>query len=195
MTAAAVASSRLLAQRPFVLFWFSRLAATLGNYMLAVAIGWKIYEITGSAFDLGLVGLIQFVPAVVFALLIGHIADRYDRRLIVRLAQGVYALAAALLIAVFLEPAPSVNLLFAVVLLLGTARAFELPTSQSLVPALVPQAMLPRATAAWAAANQTAVICGPAAGGFIYAVNPVLVCVIALLLFLASIVMVTLIRV
>jgi MFS family permease len=59
-----------------------------------VVIGWKIYELTGSAFDLGLVGLIQFVPAVVFTLLIGHVADRYDRRHIVRLAQAIHALAA-----------------------------------------------------------------------------------------------------
>ena len=66
--------------------------------MLAVAIGWKIYEITGSALDLGLVGLIQFIPAVVLTLLIGHAADRYDRRLIVQIAQSVYALAAALVI-------------------------------------------------------------------------------------------------
>jgi predicted MFS family arabinose efflux permease len=96
---------------------------------------------------------------------------------------------------VFLDPTPSVHLLFAAVFLIGTARAFELPSSQSLLPALVPQAMLPRATAAWASSNQTAVICGPAAGGFVYAFNPVLVCVIALALFVAAIVMVTLIRV
>jgi MFS family permease len=195
MTAAAVASSRLLAQRPFVLFWFSRLAATLGNYMLAVAIGWKIYEITGSAFDLGLVGLIQFVPAVVFTLLIGHLADRYDRRLIVRLGQAAYALAAVLLIPVFLSPAPSVNLLFAAVLLIGSARAFELPTGHALVPMLVPHSLLPRATAAWASASQAAVICGPAAGGLIYAISPVLVCVISLVMFAIAIVLVSIVRV
>ena len=84
----------LLRQRPFVLFWLARVASTRGYQMLALTIGWQIYEITGSAFDLGLVGLIQFVPAVVLTLLIGHAADRYDRRLIVRIAQGVYALVA-----------------------------------------------------------------------------------------------------
>jgi MFS family permease len=74
----------LLQQRPFMLFWLARLAATMGYQMLALAIGWQVYELTNSAFDLGLVGLIQFVPAVVLTLLIGHAADRYDRRLIVR---------------------------------------------------------------------------------------------------------------
>src|SRR5258708_38495277 len=94
MSPVADTQAGLLQQRPFVLFWLARLAATMGYQMLALTIGWKIYEITGSAFDLGLVGLIQFIPAVVLTLLIGHAADRYDRRLIVRVAQSVYALAA-----------------------------------------------------------------------------------------------------
>jgi len=195
MTAVSAAPARLMAQRPFVLFWLSRLASTLGNHMLAVAIGWKIYDITNSAFDLGLVGLVQFVPAVVFTLLIGHFADRYDRRLIIRLAQGGYAVAAALLVLAFLAGTSNASLLFGVVLLLGTARAFELPTSQSLVPTLVPSEMVPRATAAWAAANQSAVICGPAAGGLLYAINPLLVAVTALMLFVVAITMVTLMKI
>lgn len=195
MNATPVLSSRLLDQRQFVRFWFARLTSTLGYHMMAVAIGWKIYATTGDAFDLGLVGLIQFIPAVVFTLLIGDLADRYDRRTIVRGAQVVFGCAAALLIVVFLDPTPNVNLLFAAVFLIGTARAFELPTSQSLVPAVVPAALLPRATAAWASANQTAVICGPAAGGLIYAVQPVLVPAIALALFGVAIVLVTLLRI
>jgi len=190
-----VPSSRLIDQRQFVRFWFVRLSSTLGYHMMTVAIGWKIYAITGDAFDLGLVGLIQFVPAVVFTLLIGDLADRYDRRTIVRAAQTVFGCAAALLIVVFLDSTPNVRLLFAAVFLIGTARAFELPTSQSLVPALVPGSLLPRATAAWASANQTAVICGPAAGGFIYAFEPVLVPVLALILFGVAITLVTLLRV
>ena len=80
----------LMQQRPFVLFWLARLAATMGYQMLALVIGWQIYQLTNSALDLGLVGLIQFVPAVVLTLLIGHAADRYDRRWIIRGAQSVY---------------------------------------------------------------------------------------------------------
>src|SRR5262249_56018005 len=97
MSVSAASSSALIHQRPFVLFWLARLASTTGYQMLALTIGWQIYEITNSALDLGLVGFIQFVPAVVLTLLIGHAADRYDRRLIVRTAQGAYALTPVLL--------------------------------------------------------------------------------------------------
>ena len=70
MNSATASSARLIKQRPFVLFWLARLASTMGYQMLALTIGWQIYELTNSAFDLGLVGLIQFVPAVVLTLLI-----------------------------------------------------------------------------------------------------------------------------
>src|SRR5262245_66191985 len=105
MISTTASSTGLLQQRPFVLFWLARLASTMGYQMLALTIGWEIYEITNSAFDLGLVGLIQFVPAVVLTLLIGHAADRYDRRLIVRPAHCVYALAASLILLALLAKA------------------------------------------------------------------------------------------
>jgi hypothetical protein len=76
MSDSAQSQPSLMQQRPFVLFWLARLFSTIGYQMLAVAIGWQVYELTDSAFDLGLVGLIQFVPAVVLTLLIGHAADR-----------------------------------------------------------------------------------------------------------------------
>jgi MFS family permease len=195
MSAPSVSSSRLSEHPQFVRLWFVRLCSTLGYHMMVVAIGWKIYAITGDAFDLGLVGLIQFIPAVVFTLLIGHLTDRYDRRTILRGAQATMGAAAALLIVVFLDPTPTVSLLFAAVFLIGTARAFESPASQSLVPAVVPTALLPRATAAWATSNQTGIICGPAAGGLIYAFKPVLVPALAFILFGAAITLVTLIHI
>ena len=195
MSALSVPSSRLSEHPQFVRLWFVRLCSTLGYHMMVVAIGWKIYAITGDAFDLGLVGLIQFIPAVVFTLLIGHLTDRYDRRTILRGALATMGAAAALLIVVFLDPTPTVSLLFAAVFLIGTARAFESPASQSLVPAVVPTALLPRATAAWATSNQTGIICGPAAGGLIYAFKPVLVPALAFILFGAAITLVTLIHI
>jgi len=187
-------SSGLIQQRPFVLFWLARVASTMGYQMLAVLIGWSIYELTGSAFDLGLVGLIQFVPAVVLTLLIGHAADRYDRRLIVRLAQGVYALVAIMISVTLLAGMLSRDLLFAAVFLLGCARAFELPTIHALVPALVPAPLIARAVAAWTSANQLAVICGPVLGGLIYAASPILVSVLCLLFFIVAIILVSLVH-
>jgi MFS family permease len=189
-----VSPAGLIQQRPFVLFWLSRLASTMGYQMLALTIGWQIYELTNSALDLGLVGLIQFVPAVVLTLLIGHAADRYDRRLIVRAAQGVYALVAVMIAAALLTGALGRNLLFAAVFMIGTARAFELPTAHALAPSLVPSPLISRAVAAWTSANQTAIICGPALGGLVYALSPVLVGVICLIFFACSITLVGMVR-
>ena len=194
MSTPASGSPSLARHRPFVLFWMARLASTMGYQMLAVAIGWQVYELTDSAFDLGLVGLIQFVPAVVLTLLIGHAADRYDRRLIVRTAQGVYALAAVMITAALLAGVLTRDLLFGAVFLIGCARAFELPTAHSLVPALAPAPMIARAVAAWTSANQVAVICGPALGGLIYTISPTLVSALCLVFFTASITLITLVH-
>jgi MFS family permease len=191
MNISAHSSPRLLQQRPFVLFWLARLASTMGYQMLTLTIGWQIYEITNSALDLGLVGLIQFVPAVVLTLLIGHAADRYDRRLIVRTAQGVYALAAVMMTAALIAGILGRELLFAAVFMIGCARAFEMPTAHALGPTLVPPSLISRAVAAWTSANQTAVICGPAIGGLIYAASPVMVGVVCLVFFACSITLVS----
>ena len=185
----------LTQQRPFMLFWLSRVASTTGYQMLALTIGWQVYELTNSAFDLGLVGLIQFVPAVVLTLLIGHAADRYDRRLIVRGAQAVYALATLLIVGALLTGTMSRNLLFTVVFLMGCGRAFELPTAHAVVPALVPGTMLSRAIASWTSANQVAVICGPALGGLIYTLSPLTVGAVCFVLFACAVTCVTLTRI
>ncbi len=178
-----------------MLFWCSRVAATLGYHMMAVTIGWTVYALTGSAFDLGLVGLIQFVPAVVFTLLIGHVADRYDRRHIVRLAQATHALAALIVLAGLASGSLTREWLFVAVFLIGSARAFELPSGHALVPATVAPPLVPRAIAAWASANQSAVIVGPAAGGLLYAFSPMLVCTLCVVLSLITIALVTLVRI
>ena len=166
----------------------------MGYHMLALTIGWQIYEITNSAFDLGLIGLIQFVPAVVLTLLTGHAADRYDRRLIVRTAQSVYALAAVMITIALFAGVLGRDLLFAAVFMIGCARAFEMPTAHALAPTLVPSPLIPRAVAAWTSANQMAVICGPALGGVIYVLSPVVVGVICLAFFVCSITLINFVR-
>jgi MFS family permease len=194
MSISAQSSPGLMQQRPFVLLWLARLVSTMGYQMLALAIGWQVYELTNSAFDLGLVGLIQFVPAVVLTLLIGHAADRYDRRLIVRAAQSVYALAAMMITGALIAGVLNRDLLFGAVFLIGSARAFEMPTAHALAPTLVPAPLISRAVAAWTSANQMAVIGGPALGGLIYALSPVSVGVICLVFFVCSITLVGLVR-
>jgi MFS family permease len=188
-------SSALRRQRPFVLFWCARLAATSGYQMLALVIGWQVYALTGSALDLGLIGLIQFVPAVVLTLLIGHAADRYDRRAIVRTAQAIYVIGALVITVALFRHAVTRELLFAAVFCMGCARAFELPTAHSLVPRLVPARLLARAVAGWTSANQVAVICAPALGGLLYTISPTLVAALCVVLFVCAIAFVTLVRV
>src|SRR5262245_51255623 len=90
-------SQSLLAHRPFVYYWFARTATNGAYHMQAVAVGWQIYELTGSALDLGLVGLVQFFPVVVLGIVVGQVADRYDRRMVVATCQVIKGLAAAAL--------------------------------------------------------------------------------------------------
>lgn len=187
-------SHGLLQQRPFVLFWTGRVASSIAYQMLALVIGWQVYELTDSAFDLGLVGLIQFVPAVGLTLLVGHAADRYDRRLLIRGAQSVYVIAALMITVAMLTGTLSRNLLFVAVFLIGCGRIFEATTMSALVPALVPPPLIPRAVAAWTSANQAAIICGPALGGLIYAVQPVLVTTLCVVFFATAITLISLVR-
>src|SRR3954468_16015731 len=88
-----------LRHRAFVLFWFARVAATVGYQMLIVAVGWQLYELTSDPFDLGLIGLIQFIPAILLVLLVGQAADRYARRLPLVACQAIEAIAVMALLA------------------------------------------------------------------------------------------------
>lgn len=124
--------SDLTGQRDFMRFWVARLFGTAGNQMLMVAIGWQMYDLTGSAWDLGLVGLYQFVPALLFTLVAGHVADRWHRGRIVAFCMVAQALVAAVLVLStigFGAQAPWVSrtLLLAVSVVLGLARAFQMP--------------------------------------------------------------------
>jgi MFS family permease len=188
------ATPRLMEQRPFVLFWWSRLASVGAFHMQGVAIGWQVYDLTGSAFDLGLVGLIQFVPVVLLTFPIGHVVDRYNRHLIIRLSLGVTTLATAMLALGSAMGWLTKEFLFAIVFVVATARAFETPTWQAIIPGLVPQRLVPRAIASAASAGQAAVICGPALGGLVYAVDPLAVYVLCTASFLAALVLLMAIR-
>src|SRR5690348_16002348 len=152
----------------FLEYWCSRLNSMFAFQMLSVAVGWQIYDLTHRALDLGLIGLVQFVPSFVLALPAGHVADIFERRRIVLICQAVEG-AATLPLAVgswlrwFDEPA-----ILAIVFIIGCARAFEFPTMQALLPSMVPAPLLSRAMAAGSSASMTAMIVGPALGGLLY---------------------------
>ncbi len=158
----------LLRSRSFVRFWFARLCGTTASQMLMVALGWQMYELTASAWDLGLVGLYQFVPALLLSLPSGHVADRVHRGRIIALCLVVQALTgAALAHAVYAHWATR-ELLLVVAVLLGVVRAFQMPAQQALVPLLVPTPLLSRAMAVSMSGLQLAIIGGPALAGAIF---------------------------
>ena len=159
--------SSVLHEKPFALFWCARVASAIAFQMQAVAVGWQAYALTGSALYLGLVGLAQFVPMFLLTLAVGHVADRYDRRLIARVCQIVEATAAGALAVGSATGWLGRESLLAIVAVTGAARAFEGPIMQALVPGLVPGPLLPPAYALSASANQTATILGPTVGGFV----------------------------
>jgi len=160
--------AELFTHRQFILFWLARLAGMLAQQMLMVAVAWQMYDITGSAWDLGLVGLFQFVPALLLTLPAGHMVDRWRRGRIFgmcMLAQGVVAL---LLVMATQADFISRELILALSIALGACRAFQMPTQQALVPMLVPPHLLERAVTLSASGMQAAIICGPALGGLLY---------------------------
>jgi MFS family permease len=172
--------------RPFALYWLSRVFSTIALQMQAVAVAWQMYDITHNPLDLGLVGLTQFIPAALFVLVAGHVADRYDRRKIVRICQITSGLAGATLAIGTAGGWMTRESLLAIVFVTGSARAFEQTTLTTLLPGIVPLSLLSRATAAGASATQVAVIGGPAAGGLLYAVSPILVYSLCCTLYLTS---------
>jgi len=156
-------------QRPFLAFWLARVCTASGFQMLTVAIGWQLYQLTGNVLDLGLVGLVEFLPRLLFMLHTGHVADRYERRRVAALCQAGQALIALALVLGSSSGEITREAIFVLAFLLGSARAFEMPATQALLPSLVPAALFPAAVAASASAMQTATIAAPALGGFLYA--------------------------
>ncbi len=186
MSAATAPHLPLAGFRPFMRFWYSRLASTSANQMLMVAIGWQMYDLTGSAWDLGMVGLLQFLPALLLVLIAGHVVDRHHRARIVGLCMLAQTAIALLLAASTQQQAASRELLYVMSVLLGTVKAFQMPAQQALTPALVPPEVLPRALAFSSMGSQGAIVAGPALGGFIYVAGPQAVYAVCAALFALS---------
>lgn len=156
----------------FVRFWLASICASFGFQMLSVAVAVQIYELTSSALDLGLIGLVQFFPTVLLALPAGHVADQFQRRRITLCTLSLQFAAITALAAMTFGDVIQQWSILAIVGTVSVAKTFEFPTMQSLLPSLVPREILPQAFAMKASANQAAMIMGPAVGGFLYIAGP-----------------------
>lgn len=165
-------AQRLRDHPAFLLFWISRVCSALAFQMTGVAVGWLIYALTGSAVALGLVGLFQFLPLLVLTLVVGHVADSFDRRRVVAICQSVAALTLGVLALGAAQGWLDATGIYVAVVVIGAMRAFEHPTMSALLPGIVPGEVLPRALAVSSSALQMATIAGPAVGGFVYALGP-----------------------
>jgi MFS family permease len=185
----------IVRHRPFQLYWAARVFNAIAFQMVGAAVGWQMYSVTNDPFDLGLVGLVQFTPAIFLVLVAGQAVDRYDRRRILQLCQGIEAIGAAALAIGSFTGWINKEFILAAVFLLGIGRAFEITAIQAILPGIVSSAMLPRAVAASSSAQQAATIGGPAIGGILYLVSPVLVYGICFVLFVCAGFQITLLRI
>lgn len=176
-----------LARHPsFALLWVSRLLSVISVQVLTVAVGWQLYDLTNDPLDLGLVGLFQFLPIVTLTLVVGSVADRYDRRLIVATCRVIEAMCAVALVLGTIGGWLNAGSIFAIMAVIGSAQAFEQPTMSALMPGLVPRRDLARAMVWYTTASQFARISGPALGGLLYLLGPSVAYGISAAFFLAA---------
>ena len=188
------ATRAVFRSRDFRLFCAARLLSGLAMQMQNVGIGWFVYDLTQSAWALGLVGLAAFMPAITFAVFTGHVADTFDRRRIVVLAHATASLAACGLLACAWFGTDRVWPVYLAAILIGTGRAFGNPASQAMMPNLVPREQFGAAVAWNSSIWQAASICGPAVGGLLYALAPTAVFTAAAAAFATAAVLIRLIR-
>lgn len=165
----------------FRLYWISRFSAVLATMGMVVIIGFQVYDVARvdygmtireAALQLGLVGLFQFVPLLLLTPVAGWVADRFERRLVARLANGIDLCIALGLGVLTSQDAITLPILFLFAGLHGVARVFVGPAMSAIAPNLLPPALLPKGIAMSSIAWQTASVGGPALGGFLYAANP-----------------------
>lgn len=171
---------------PYRRYWLGETATVLAYQMLAIAIGWQVYDLTDSALSLGLIGLAQFLPQFLLALVAGHVADRYDRRRVVLLCQVLKCGIALALAWGSYAGNITGELMYFYSFLVGTASAFQSPSLRSMLPTLVPRTLLPRCLAWSGAVRKVAVVTGPALGGAMYLAGPSTVYLVSALCFVAA---------
>ena len=165
-------STALLRHRPFLLYFCGRLFSSFSQQIVAVAVGWQVYELTHKAFHLGMVGLVQFLPALLLTFIAGHAADRYNRKHIVQICQWVEGITAAYLAWGSMGGWLSVFDIYAASAIFGAAGAFERPARAAMISNIVPNSLLQQATALATGAMHIATIAGPAIGGVVFVLSP-----------------------
>lgn len=152
-------------------FELARVLFVMSWQMQGTAVAWQVFSLTGSALALGFIGLVQFIPAVLFILATGHVADRYDRRVVVATCMGILSILSGIMAWLTFSGIMTVQTLFILIFLIGMAHAFAGPASQALLPHLVPQQVFSNAVAWNSSLWQFASIAGPALGGLLIGVS------------------------
>jgi MFS family permease len=191
---AAIQRSSIFRNRDYMLFLTARTLSSIAIRMQAVAVGWQVYETTRSPLDLGWVGLSQFLPFVLFVLPAGHAADRFDRRRIATACISTQVLCVVALLFLSIRGLPSALPVFAIMVLFGVSRAFYIPSMQALVPGLVSAAQLKSAVGLNVTVSQIAFVVGPAVGGLLYLLGPVVVYAVGAGLFFVAAVTLLMVR-
>src|SRR5579862_2781364 len=161
----------VLQQRDFLLLWIALVAEAFGIQMVAVAVGWQVFSINHSAFDLGLIGLCEFLPLLLLALPAGHLADRLPRRLVFATALALGVCVTALLLVVTIAGAKQLWPFLVLAAASGVSAAIANPAARALGPSLVPFELIPSAMAWRSIAFQSGTVVGPALGGLLFALN------------------------
>jgi MFS family permease len=175
-----------LRDRDFRRLWFGMLGAGFGTQMVSVAVGWQVYAIHRRAFDLGLIGLAEFLPLLLLALPAGQLADRLPRTLIAAASSFAEAAVVGLLLIVTLHGARQLWAYVTLAALTGAASAFGSPAGRSLTPEIVPTELVAGALALRSIAGQAATVAGPALGGLLFAIRPEAVYAVGVGLLIAS---------
>jgi MFS family permease len=179
-------SDRAFDYRGFRFYWVARFLLVFAIQVLSVSVGWQIYDQTRDPFLLGLVGLVQFLPAPLLVLVTGSVADRYNRRVIMAMCMAVEAACAAALLTILHQGLTAIWPVYAVLMIFGIARAFMGPAVQSLLANLVPTPALANAIALNSSSFQIATIIGPVAGGLLYGVSSELAYSVSIVFFLLA---------
>jgi len=175
-----------LANPSYRRYFIARFSAIFATLIVSVAIGWQVYDLTRDPLDLGLVGLVQFLPSLLLVLVTGAVSDRFNRRAIIGICQSVEALVTLTFLVLTVTGTISIGLIFALLATFGIARAFLNPATQSLVPNMVGVEDLASAIAWGSSSWQVATIAGSVAGGLLYGISPEAAYAVAAVLFVAA---------